>query len=62
MLDGNVTEAIASVHNDIVGHAGVYVTLQRILRTEKGWADRQAMLRDIDAFLAGCPTCQKFRF
>jgi hypothetical protein len=61
MLDGGVTDAITSVHNDIVGHAGVYVTLQRILRSEKGWADRQAMLRDIDAFLAGCPTCQKFR-
>lgn len=61
VLDGHVSDIIAGAHNDIVGHAGVYVTLQRVLRSEKGWADRQRMIRDIDAFLSGCPTCQKFR-
>ena len=60
-LDGGIAEIISHHHSDIVGHAGVYVTLQRILRSERGWADRAAMLRDIDTFLSGCVTCQKFR-
>ena len=60
-LDGGSDGIISQFHDDIVGHAGVYVTLQRVLRAEKGWADRPQMLRDIDAFLSGCTTCQKFR-
>jgi hypothetical protein len=60
-LDGGSDKIIAEFHDDIVGHAGVYVTLQRVLRAERGWADRPQMLRDIDAFLSGCITCQKFR-
>jgi len=54
-------DIIGSVHNDMVGHAGVLTTLQRILRTDKAWASRSQMIADIDAFLAGCVTCQKFR-
>jgi hypothetical protein len=60
-LDGNIQTIIADHHDDVVGHAGVYVTLQRILRAERGWADRAQMLKDIDMFLSGCVTCQKFR-
>ena len=64
-LDGgvqsNADDIISTFHDDIVGHAGVYVTLQRVLRAERGWADRPQMIRDIDAFLSGCITCQKFR-
>jgi hypothetical protein len=54
-------ETIRGVHNDIVGHAGVLTTLQRVLRTDKQWASRSQMIDDIDAFLSGCVTCQKFR-
>jgi hypothetical protein len=54
-------EIIHGVHNDIVGHAGVLTTLQRILRSNKQWASRSQMIADIDAFLSGCVTCQKFR-
>jgi len=52
---------IGSVHNDMLGHAGVLVTLQRVLRSDKQWASRPQMIEDIDAFLSGCVTCQKFR-
>ena len=55
-IDGGSDKIISEFHDDIVGHAGVYVTLQRVLRAEKGWADRPQMLRDIDAFLSGCVT------
>jgi hypothetical protein len=54
-------DIIRDVHNDIVGHSGVLTTLQRVLRTNKEWASRAQMLEDIDAFLSGCVTCQKFR-
>jgi hypothetical protein len=54
-------EIIARMHNDVVGHAGVLTTLQRVLRTDKSWASRKQMIADIDAFLSGCVTCQKFR-
>jgi hypothetical protein len=54
-------EIIKTVHNDIVGHSGVLTTLQRVLRTDKQWASRSKMIEDIDAFLSGCTTCQKFR-
>jgi hypothetical protein len=54
-------DALRSVHNDLVGHAGVMTTLQRVLRTDKAWASRSQMIEDIDAFLSGCTTCQKFR-
>jgi len=54
-------DIIRDVHNDIVGHSGVLTTLQRVLRTNKEWASRAQMLDDIDAFLSGCVTCQKFR-
>jgi hypothetical protein len=54
-------EILRDVHNDIVGHAGVLTTLQRVLRSDKQWASRRQMIADIDAFLSGCVTCQKFR-
>ena len=52
---------IESVHGDIVGHGGTYVSLQRILKHKQGWASRSKMLEDIDQFISGCPACQKFR-
>jgi len=55
------TSIIKSVHGDIVGHGGCYVTLQRILKHKKEWSSRAQMLRDVDEFISGCPTCQKFR-
>ena len=54
-------DVIRGMHNDIVGHAGVLTTLQRVLRANKQWASRKQMIADIDAFLGGCITCQKFR-
>jgi len=52
---------IESVHGDIVGHGGTYVSLQRILRHKKAWSSQTKMLQDIDQFISGCPTCQKFK-
>jgi hypothetical protein len=52
---------IAAVHNDLVGHAGAYVTLQRALRNGRAWATRKQMLQDVDNFIQGCPCCQKMR-
>ena len=49
------------MHNCTVGHAGVLVTLNRVLRANKGWADRNQMIKQIDQFLSGCAVCQKFR-
>jgi hypothetical protein len=54
-------DEISAVHNDLVGHAGVYVTLQRLLRNGRSWASRKQMIAEIDAFLMGCPVCQKMK-
>jgi hypothetical protein len=54
-------DEISAVHNDLVGHKGVYVTLQRLLRNGRSWGSRSQMIKDVDNFLAGCPTCQKMR-
>lgn len=51
----------ASVHNEIVGHGGAFVTLQRALRNGRSWASRTQMLNDIDNFIRSCPCCQKMR-
>jgi hypothetical protein len=48
-------------HNDMVGHGGVLVTLQRMLRRVVPNVSRKQMLQSIDAFLTGCPGCQKMR-
>jgi hypothetical protein len=52
---------IRNVHNDLVGHAGVFVTLQRALRNSRSWDSRAKMLQDIDNFIKGCPCCQKLK-
>jgi hypothetical protein len=49
------------VHNATVGHNGVLVSLNRVLRAGKGWASRKDMLQQIDQFISGCAICQKFR-
>jgi hypothetical protein len=54
-------DEITAVHNDLVGHKGVYVTLQRLLRNGRSWGSRAQMIADVDSFLSGCPTCQKLR-
>jgi hypothetical protein len=59
MLDAH--SEIKAVHNDLVGHAGAYVTLQRALRNGRAWASRKQMLQDVDEFIRGCPCCQKMR-
>lgn len=51
----------AAAHNDIVGHGGVYVTLQRALSNGRTWASRAQMLKDVDNFIQQCPCCQKMR-
>ena len=56
-----IRNIIDSVHGDLVGHGGCYVSLQRILRHKKVWASQTQMLQDIDQFITGCPTCQKFK-
>jgi hypothetical protein len=52
---------IKAVHNDLVGHKGVYITLQRLLRNGRSWGSKKQMMDDVDAFLRGCPVCQKMR-
>jgi hypothetical protein len=52
---------IKAVHNDLSGHAGTYVTLQRALRNGRVWASRSQMLLDIDDFIMKCDCCQKMR-
>jgi hypothetical protein len=52
---------IAAVHNDLSGHAGTFVTLQRALRNSRAWASRPQMLRDIDGFILKCACCQKMK-
>jgi hypothetical protein len=60
--DQDVNRLLASVHSDITGHAGVFTTLQRALTSHKGsWANRKQMLDAVDAFISGCPCCQKYR-
>ena len=54
-------DVIAQMHNATVGHNGVLVTLNRVLRADKTWATRQQMINDIDQFISGCEICQKFR-
>jgi hypothetical protein len=52
---------IKAVHNDLSGHAGTYVTLQRALRNHRSWGTRKQMLEDIDNFILKCACCQKMR-
>jgi hypothetical protein len=52
---------ISAVHNDLSGHAGTYVTLQRALRNGRCWGTRKQMLYDIDSFILKCACCQKMR-
>ncbi len=54
-------DEIDKVHNASVGHNGVYVTLQRLLRNNVQWASRAEMIRNIDEYLMGCVVCQKMR-
>jgi hypothetical protein len=63
-IDGplmDVSREMAAVHNDLVGHKGVFVSLQRLLRNGRAWASRKQMIEDIDAFIRGCPACQKMK-
>jgi hypothetical protein len=53
--------AFDKAHNCTVGHAGLMVTLSRVLRSNRAWATREQMMKDIDQFLSGCVVCQKFR-
>jgi hypothetical protein len=56
-----VKSIIERVHNDVAGHGGVLVTLQRLLRIGTPTVTRKQMLSDIDNFLKGCVGCQKMR-
>lgn len=63
-IDSPVTDAtseIIAVHNDLIGHKGVFVTLQRLLRNGRSWVSRKQMLDDVDSFIRGCPACQKMK-
>jgi len=57
----DATAEFAAVHNDLVGHGGAFVTLQRALTNGRTWASRAQMIRDIDSFIQSCPCCQKMR-
>ncbi len=59
--DESPRQIFDKVHNAEVGHNGVLVTLNRVLRINKEWASRKEMLQNIDQFISGCPVCQKFR-
>ncbi len=53
-----VTSILHQAHSDVVGHAGVFTTLQRALTANKGsWASRARMIADVDAFISGCECC-----
>ncbi len=52
---------IKAVHNDLIGHKGVFITLQRLLRNGRSWGSRKQMLTDVDDFIRGCPVCQKMK-
>jgi hypothetical protein len=54
-------DLLARVHNSVVGHSGVYTTLQRALKNNLIWGSRQQMLRDVDDYIKGCVSCQKMR-
>jgi hypothetical protein len=54
-------QIMAHAHNSTVGHSGVLVTLNRVLRADKQWASRAEMIEQIDQFISGCSVCQKFR-
>ena len=54
-------DEIRAVHNDLSGHAGTYVTLQRALRNHRSWGTRKQMIEDIDNFIMKCACCQKMR-
>jgi hypothetical protein len=56
-----VKTELERAHNDMVGHGGVLVTLQRMLRRVIPNVSRKQMLQTIDIFLTGCPGCQKMR-
>ena len=60
-LEDTPRQVFDGVHNATVGHNGVLVTLNRVLRQNKGWASRKDMLEQIDQFISGCTVCQKFR-
>jgi len=57
----DVESEINPVHNDLVGHKGVYITLQRLLRNGRSWGSRKQMIDDVDTFIRGCPVCQKMK-
>jgi hypothetical protein len=59
LLDAD--DEIRAVHNDLSGHAGTYVTLQRALRNHRSWGTRKQMIEDIDNFILKCSCCQKMR-
>jgi hypothetical protein len=52
---------IQRVHNSIVGHAGIYTTLQRAIKSGRCWGSRSQMLADVDAYIKGCVSCQKMK-
>ena len=56
-----VDAEITAVHNDLSGHAGVYVTLQRLLSNGRSWGSRKQMIADVDEFIRGCAVCQKMK-
>jgi hypothetical protein len=55
------TAVLNDMHNDLVGHAGVYTTLQRVLHNDRAWSSRTQMLANVDAFIKACVCCQKMR-
>jgi hypothetical protein len=57
----SVDVEMKAVHNDLVGHKGSYVSLQRLLRNGRSWGSRKQMLDDVDSFIRGCPVCQKMK-
>jgi len=57
----DVDSEMSAVHNDLVGHKGVYTSLQRLLRNGRSWGSRKQMIDDVDAFIQGCPVCQKMK-
>ena len=59
--EAEIERRLHTVHNATVGHNGVLVTLNRVLRADKQWATRSEMIDQIDQFISGCTICQKFR-
>jgi hypothetical protein len=54
--DAERRKAIASVHDDVRGHMGIYETVRRLRQADLCW---EGQAREVAKFIKSCPSCQK---